>query len=292
MRKLIRDIVLVAIFMTVAGCADANPAKVIEVERSGLAGGRTIVLIPGLASGADVWGATRALLEADYDVRTVQIAGFAGAPTVEVGGSYTDAIAAAIEAELIARPGQSPVLVGHSMGGFVSLKVALAQPEMIDELVVVDSLPFLAGLLMPGVTPELAAAQAPAMAAEMAALPRETFDAQQAAGLGRLVKTQDYLSVLKTWGVNSDQKTVSKVMGEILGADLRAQLAGLETETLVMVPWDAAIGVPREVVESVYKDQYEAAPNADIQVFEDSFHFIMIDQADAFHASLIAALKD
>lgn len=292
MRKLIKETALMALVGSITGFANADPARLVEIERTGLAGGRTVVLIPGLASSADVWQETRHLLEADYDVRTVQVAGFAGAPKVEVTGNYTDAIAVAIEEDLTAHPGKLPVLVGHSMGGFVSLKVALAAPDLIDELVIVDSLPFLAGLFMPGATPEMAAMQAPVMAAQMAAMPREAFDAQQAAGFGRLVKTRDFISVLNDWSSQSDQLVVSKVMGELLGTDLRADLTGLETETLVMVPWDELMDVPSEMIEGLYRDQYKAGANTRLEMVDESFHFIMIDQPRRFQNILLNAIED
>ncbi|MEO9971638.1 MAG: alpha/beta hydrolase [Hyphomonadaceae bacterium] len=270
----------------------AAEGSMITVTRSGNRSGRTVVLIPGLASSAQVWDATRPSLETDYDVRTVQVAGFAGADVSAVDGLYTDAIAAALVAELQETPANQAVLVGHSMGGFVSMKAALAAPDLVDELVIVDSVPFLSGLFFPGATPESAAAQAPAMAAQMAGMPREAFDAQQRAGLGRLVKTAASIPTLAAWGETSDQSVVSAITGEVLAADLRADIAAMQAETLVLVPHDAAMGVSRDQAEQTYQTQYQAAPNVGIQVIDNSFHFIMIDQRDAFHTSLLAALAD
>lgn len=274
--------------------ADVSAAEgnMISVTRSGNPSGRTVVLIPGLASSAQVWDATRPSLETDYDVRTVQVAGFAGADMSAVDGLYTDAIAAALVAELQETPANQAALVGHSMGGFVSLKAALAAPELVDELVIVDSVPFLAGLFFSGATPEFAAAQAPAMAAQMAGMSRDNFDAQQRAGLGQLVKTATSIPTLAAWGETSDQALVSAITGEVLAADLRADIAALQAETVVLVPHDAAMGISREQAEQTYQAQYQAAENVSIQVIDNSFHFIMIDQRDAFHVSLLEALVD
>ena len=272
--------------------AEDTVSKIIEVTQTGNGEGRTVVLIPGLASSASVWDDTRVVLEADYDVRTVQVAGFAGAGAVDIEGSYTDAIADALIVELGEVPGRDVVLVGHSMGGFVSMKTALGAPELIDELVIVDSLPFLAGLFNPGATPELAAAQGPAMAAQMAAMPREAFDAQQKFGLSRLVKTQDYLPTLEAWGKASDQATVAKVTGELIAADLRPALENLQQDTLMLMPWDAAMGIPETQVRDIYEAQYTAAPNTRVETIKDSFHFIMVDQKEAFLESLTSALED
>jgi len=249
--------------------AAERASAIIKVTRSGNPDGRTVFLVPGLASSAEVWVDTEVHLAADYDIRTVQVAGFAGADPVSVDGLYTDGIAEAL-----------------------SLKAALKAPELIDELVIVDSVPFLAGLFFPGATPESAAAQAPVMAAQMAAMPREAFDAQQKQGLVRLTNTPDFLPTLEDWGRASDQGVVAAITGEMLAADLRADLAALDTEALILVPYDEAMGRTLAQVRSVYEAQYAAAPNAEIAMIEDSLHFIMIDQPEAFHTRLQAALAD
>ena len=283
--------VFFAISTNMSADETAEPS-LIHVTKTGQAAARTVVLIPGLASSAEVWDETRAALEGGYDLRIIQVAGFAGAAPVEVEGNYTDAIAAAILEELRDRPGKDTVLLGHSLGGFVAMKTALSGPDLIDELVIVDSVPFLAGLFNPGATPELAAAQGPAMAAQMAAMPREAFDAQQKFGLSRLVKTQDYLPTLEAWGKASDQATVAKAMGELIAADLRADLSALSQDTFVMMPWDAAMGIPETQVRDIYEAQYAAAPNTRVETIKDSFHFIMVDQKEAFLESLTSALED
>jgi len=271
----------------------AEPAPaIIKVTRSGNPDGRTVFLVPGLASSAKVWAGTETHLAADYDVRTVQVAGFAGADPVSVDRLYTDGVADALVDELQAHSTKDAVLVGHSMGGFVSLKAALKAPELVDELVIVDSVPFLAGLFFPGATPESAAAQAPVMAAQMAAMPRAAFDTQQKQGLVRLTNTPDFLPTLEDWGRVSDQGVVAAITGEMLAADLRADLAALDTEALIMVPYDEVMGGTLGQVRSVYEAQYAAAPNTQIAMIEDSLHFIMIDQPEAFYTRLQAALAD
>ena len=285
----------------VPSATEAKPATTVEapiandivaITRTGNAAGRTVVLIPGLASSAAVWDDTVHALDAEYDLRIVQVAGFAGAAPADSEGQYTDAIAEAIAKSLAEAPGQETVLVGHSLGGFVAMKTALMAPDVVEELIIVDSLPFLAGLFNPAATPELSATQGQFMATQMAALPRETFDAQQAAGVGRLVKTQDYAPTIIEWGKASDQATVAKAMGELIATDMRPALEKLTQETLIMMSWDAAMGAPQEQVLAIYEGQYAAAPNARIETIEGAFHFIMVDQTEVFLARLKAALAD
>jgi len=270
-----------------------SPSKmdIISVSRRGNPNGRTVVLIPGLVSSAEVWRVTANALS-DYDLRIVQVSGFAGAAAYEVDGNYTDGIARSIEAHLGQYPGRETALLGHSMGGFVAIKAALSDNANIDELIIIDSLPFLAEMFMPGATPEQAAQTAPLMAAQMAAMPRDAFDNQQTAGLGRLVKTTSYLKTLEDWGKISDQSTIAAVMGELLATDLRPDLSDLKAEVTVLAAYDKAMGGPISRLENLYKSQYEKAPTYKIHMVEDSFHFIMIDQTDKFISIIKEVLAD
>jgi len=269
----------------------STAADIISVSRQGNPDGRTVVLIPGLASSADVWTDTAAAL-AEYDIRLVQVAGFAGAKSQKVEGKYTDLIAAKLNAHLRETPGNSPVLIGHSMGGFVALKAALGDDSKIEELIIVDSLPFLAEMFMPGTTPEQAAQMAPMMALQMQNMPREAFDVQQAAGLPRMAKTRAYHATLRSWAKASDQTTVAAVMGEMLAADLRPSLSDISAEITVLAAHDKAMGLPVSQIENLYAAQYAGAPKHNIHVVEDSFHFIMVDQPTAFVDAVKEVLTD
>jgi len=264
----------------------------IAVERAGNPDGRTVVLVPGLASSAAVWNDTVAALSPDYDLRIVQVAGFAGAPTVAADGSIVDGIVAALSAHLTDHPGHETLVAGHSMGGFIALNLAKAAPEQVSEVFVVDSLPFIAALFLPGASPQQAASTGLAMAVQLKAMPRDAFDAQQAAAFSRLTLTAEFRSELEAWSLASDQAFVADVLGELMAADFRADMADVEQATTVLVPWDASIPFSVDQVLSLYQEQYAAAPDAQVVVIEGSYHFIMIDQPAAYLAALRDALTD
>lgn len=261
----------------------AETASAITVTRAGNAEGRTVVLIPGLASSADVWDGTVDTLS-DYDLRVVQVAGFAGAEPVE--DISVDKISDDISTYLTETPGKNTVLMGHSLGGFVALKAGLEHADQLDELIIVDSLPYLAGLYMPEATPEQAANMSVQMSKQLASLPRAQFDAQQQAGLARLSNNAQSMPELTEWGQTSDQTTVATMMGELMGTDMRANMADLTLETTVLVPHSEVMGVSKTDLENLYASQYEAAPNVTIKMIDDSFHFIMLDQPDAFYTAV------
>jgi len=263
---------------------------IISIKRSGNPNGRTVVLIAGLASSPEVWASTITKLQ-DVDLRLVNVAGFAGEPRYETENNYTDEIASALNDHLALIPGNDTAIIGHSMGGFVALKAALRDRTAIKTLIIVDSLPFLAGMLMPGTTPEQASITATAMAKQMASMPRKAFDRQQAMGLSRLVKTKTYRANIKEWGLMSDQAIVAQPMGELLSSDLRKELTAIQANIKVIAAHDKAMGMDAEQIKRIYEAQYANAPLHDITVISDSFHFIMIDQEEAFIDAVTIALK-
>ena len=267
----------------------ANPS--IEITRMGNANGRSIVLIPGLASNIAVWDSTVEALQDDYDLRLVQLAGFAGASPVDTQGSRIDLVVKALTEHLSTEPGKDTLFIGHSLGGFLSLKMAIEAEELVNEVIIVDSLPFLAGLFMPGTSPEQAAAFAPQMAARMKTMPRSAFDAQQDASLRVLTKTSSFLPTLQQWSQQSDQAAVADFSSELLGTDLRQELSAIEQKTTVLIAWDQAMPASQDQLTALFEQQYAGLSNAKLKRIDGSFHFIMIDQKDAYLAAIMEALQ-
>ncbi|MEM9724536.1 MAG: alpha/beta hydrolase [Pseudomonadota bacterium] len=289
---LLRVVVAFAVLPGPVALAREGAPPLVTLTKAGAAEGRTVVLIHGLASNAAVWDATRDALAPDYDLRIAQFAGMAGAPAAEIEGAVLERYTAALISALRAEEGRDIVLVGHSMGGAIALKTALAAPDLVDELVIVDAVPFLAALFFPGVQPAAAAVQGEAMTMGMTAQPRAAFLLQQKAGLRRLLKTEAYRPVVEDWLERSDQRTVARAMGALIATDLRSDLSALSQDILVLAPWDPTIGLLKSQVRLLYEAQYAAARSAKVEIVDGAYHFIMIDQPARFLELLRGALSD
>jgi len=145
---------------------------------------------------------------------------------------------------------------------------------------------------MPEATPDQAATMSTQMAEQLAALPRAQFDAQQKAGLPRLSNNPDAMPDLAEWGKTSDQQTVAAMMGELMATDLRDEISKLNVKTTVLVPYSSAMGVSEKDLTKLYSTQYEKAPDVTVKVIPDSFHFIMLDQPEAFYEAVKAELSE
>jgi pimeloyl-ACP methyl ester carboxylesterase len=173
--------VLLAVCFALANGAFAQTPAAFHIDRAGDPDGGAVLFIPGLSSSGEVWAESAAQL-GDYDVHAVTLAGFAGLPPVENPAflpAMRDALIDHIETEEL-----GPVAIaGHSLGGQLALQIAAERPDLVDRVLVVDSVPFFVGLFNPAATPEQAAAFAPMTAAQMANAPREAFLAQSRQGM-------------------------------------------------------------------------------------------------------------
>lgn len=263
----------------------------LHVDRRGVEEARPLVLVPGLMSAGAVWDATAARYDEHFDIHVVTVAGFAGIPPAATGNGVIVPAARALAAYLEDEGLEDAVLVGHSIGGQIVLLAAREAGGRVGHVVAVDSLPFLAGLYMPGATPEQAAARGSSMGAQLAALPADAFLAQARAGYPALAKTAAFHARLAEWAAASDQATAAVAMAESMGGDWRADLADIAAPVTVLMAWDPAMPAPEETLRGLYRAQYAALPRADIRVVRDSFHFIMVDQPAAFHTELDRILE-
>lgn len=230
-----------------------------------------------------------ARLASSYDTHVVSVLGFAGSPAPTEQLSIK-AIVRDLEEYLAGRGLDDVTLVGHSVGGMVAMQTALGS-ERIERLVLVDSLPFTAGLFMPGTTPEMATQSAELLRARMKSMPRDSFVAQQRIGLKNLSAVPSFVETLAHWSGTSDQSAVADVLCDLLAVDLRDDLESIPASIDVIAAWESAMPVGRDAVASMYESQYAGHDDTVVTVVEGARHFIMVDQPAAFQSALLAALQ-
>lgn len=272
---------LIAATSPARAAADAD----LRVARFGEKG-PVVLFIPGLASSGDLWTPWAERLGETHRVVVVTPPGFAGTPPAGWEEGFYERYLPALATLLEGADAKDALIIGHSIGGFTGLRLAKSEPERVGRVLVVDSLPFLAELFLPGATPETAPARAEAMAAGIRAMSDEAYAAQQARTATILTNTPDFAPTIAQWSTASDRATIAAAMAETLAADFRAELGDITQEVLVLVAWDPAMGLPKTRIETLFKNQYEALPNGEVRVVDGARHFLMIDAAEAFDAAL------
>lgn len=85
--------------------------------------GEPLLLIHGLGSSRTVWDLMRPALERDFDAIAVDLPGFGEQPWPQGGTPRMGFLADAVEAELDALGIERPLVVGNSMGGWISIEL-------------------------------------------------------------------------------------------------------------------------------------------------------------------------
>lgn len=254
--------------------------------------GPDVIMIPGLASSAEVWRPEIDKLKARYRVHAIQIAGFAGAPPMANANApilvpLADEIAAYIRANRLERP----ALIGHSMGGLLGLMIVDRNPDLVGKLMIVDALPFYGMLFGPQATAESVAPQAAQMRDRVIAGTQAEFAASEPAVMARLVRSKGPATEAAVAAAQaSDRTVVARAMYEVMTTDMRPRLAGVKTNTVVLYAFDAAVGFPQAAVDGLYQGGYAQVPNKRLVRIDDTYHFIQIDQPEAFDREVQAFL--
>ncbi len=256
--------------------------------------GRPMILIPGLMSSGDTWKSTVARYQDRFRCHVLTLAGFAGVAPIK------DPLLATVRRELVdyirAQQLDRPVIVGHSLGGTLALALAADHPELTGPLVIVDSLPFLAGAQMQAKTLDEAKAGIAAMRTYMTMQTPEQFQAYIKAGTATefMVTTPADHDTIKQWGLGSDQRTVADSMADLMSMDLRMDVATITVPTLVLGTWAGlhaqlkkyGIALSRADVVATFEEQFAKLPKLHFAIADSARHFIMFDDSQWFFAEL------
>lgn len=282
----------VALALAAIGVA---PAQAFEPTRFSVVvegEGPDVILIPGLASGRDVWAEEAGRLRDHYRLHLVQLAGFAGEPIgVEVEGEVIAPAVAELHRYIEENGLGDPAVVGHSLGGLMTLMLARDHANDVGRIVVVDALPFYSVLMNPAATAETIAPIAASVRDGLIAMTPEAFEAQQTAGVASLVRTAERRDEVLAWSLASDRSVLARAMYEDLTTDMRADVASIEGPLLAIYAYAPEMG-PQAVVDGLYETAYAAAANGGVRRIDGGFHFIMLDQPEAFHEALSGFLAD
>ena len=260
----------------------------VTIEREGE--GRPIFFVPGLSSSPAVFD--NAVKNVEGDISKVQIAGFAGTPPskTKTTGAVVQPVADGLSEFIDTNDLRNVALVGHSLGGVVSL-LAASQNDRVTDVLIIDAVPFLPALFNPRATPESAAASRSALRAQMDATADSQYLAIARQGLARQAISEEARAYVYADVERSDLATVKTAFVELMTTDYSAVLSTISANITVLVPFDPTIGFQKEAVSSIYAAQYAGHPNVNIRMIEGSRHFIMLDAPEAFASQLSSFLE-
>lgn len=285
-------VTLLVVLHPAAGHAQAAPTvhqhtatQLDHVSITSVGNGPAIFLIPGLSSPRAVWDGFVPDLARTHRVYVVQVNGFGGdAPGGNLAAGILDGIVADLDGFVVKNRIAAPKIVGHSMGGLVALMWAKAHPTHVSAAMIVDSLPFVGEIFVPGATVAMLAPQAAAIRDRMVASYGKPDVAGAEATANGLALKPDSRAKVKAWALAADPRVTGQALYEDMSTDLRPDIAQITTPLTIVYPWNQ--GLPKERVDALYRGAYGKAAKVEFVDIGDAAHFVMLDQPAAFAAAL------
>jgi N-formylmaleamate deformylase len=257
----------------IAHAGNPQPAFAARIEGRGPA----MILIPGFVSSGAVWDDVVAHYKTRFTCHVLTLPGFAGQPAVAapILSRVRDEIIEYIRRQQLSRP----VLVGHSLGGFLALWVGARAPELVGPIVSVDGVPFLAALANPTATVESIRPQAEQMRQLYASLSREQLGMQSRMAFAAMMSDPTKIETATRWAAASDPHAASATIGELLTTDLREDVAAIRTPVLLVPALKTFASMPggEDHARDAYAAQMKRVPTHEIVPATSALHFIMFD---------------
>jgi pimeloyl-ACP methyl ester carboxylesterase len=274
------------LFMSSCAAALSTPTA-FTVEVTGR--GKPVILIPGLASSGEVWKGTVAHFCERRECHVLTLAGFAGVPAID--SPLLPAVEKGLAEYIDAKHLDRPVVVGHSLGGFLALKLAADYPDKVGRLVIVDSLPALGATQVPDITPEQLKTMADRMRDSMLKQDPSTLAESQRRVVASMVTSPEDRERVYAWGMKSDRPAVLNAMHDLMASDIRNDLERIKAPTLVLGSWIAYKEyAPRSAIEATYTGQYRKLAGVKIELSDSGRHFIMYDDPEWMYQRMDAFL--
>ena len=270
--------------------ADRTAIQLSHISIEILGKGAPVILIPGLSSPRQTYEGLAQSLAATHRVYLVQVNGFGGDDArANTGPGVLDGVVADLH-DTVARNGMSGVaVIGHSLGGLVGLMLARAHPGDVGRLMVVDTLPYIGDIFVPGAQVAQVEPRARTMRDAIVAQYGHPANVAGAAAMAATMALhEESRRLVAGWIVRADPRVTGEALYEDMTTDLRPQMASISLPITLVYPFGGEM--PRDKANAFYKAEYAGAPDVTFVPVEASGHFVMLDQPGAFEKAVIAFL--
>jgi pimeloyl-ACP methyl ester carboxylesterase len=266
---------------------EAGALQVEQISNKGPA----LIFIPGLACGPWTWAQTAARLEGKYSIYLLTLPGFEGRKPVP--GATLESLSRDLATLIATRKIDKPVLIGHSLGGTLSLSFAAQHSELIAGVIAVDGLP-----VFPG-TESMTGDRSPLAARARAQLAGQTpaqFAEYQRTYMKQVGSIDEAIaSSIAERSSLSDVGATAEFAAQLLLLDLRPQLPAIKVPVVEISPFHAPDFAPIHVDEAGKTGYYRALlagiSQLEVVSISPARHFVMLDQPEKFAAALDRALE-
>jgi len=266
-----KSILIIAFILLVSKSVFSQTAFQVEVKGKGA----PVLLFPGFGCTGEVWNETVAEISKNYECHIFTFAGFGNVPPIEE--PWLSAINEQVISYVKTKKLKNAILIGHSLGGTLSLWLAAEETDLFKKLILVDALPASAALMIPNYKGEAIPYDNP-QSKMMLAMDQNAFNAMNSQMTSYMCLNKEKQKTINDWMNIADRKTYVYGYIDMLNLDLRKEISKIKIPVVIL----AATNPDLNTVQNTYKVQYENLPSAKIYYASKSAHFVMYDQPEWF----------
>ena len=169
-------------------------------------------------------------------------------------------------------------IVGHSMGGNLAVDLASAVPDKVSRVILVDAIPCMRELMMPGVSASQIQYESP-YNQQVLDMNEEAFEQMATMMAQNMTASPEKIDLLKSWIIKSDRETYVYGYTDLLKLDLRESLKAITAPVLIL----GASFPDKEIVMRNFSEQYHNLSDKTILIAPESKHFVMFDAPEWYY---------
>ena len=302
MRKIVFTLVAIAMAWTSPHAASAAVAQrevapsatfesgILRVERFGKPGTRALVFVPGLFCGSWEWNAQINALSKGYDVLVVTLPGMDGRSMI-AGDDLMARAAQSLHGLIAMQRLNSPILIGHSLGGTLSVYFAERYPRDVTGIVTVEG-----GFPVAPTQNQRDAAVAQSIAPYQHISQSEVGGVIRATTLQYTIASKADVVAVEKLASRSDRAAIVAWLRAALTLDLTPGLSKIVAPFTVIIPFDPTIDpytgyATAEKKRAAYVRWAAHAPRSKVILIEPARHFVMFDRPEEFERALESAIS-
>jgi pimeloyl-ACP methyl ester carboxylesterase len=250
--------------------------------------GQDVVFIHGLAASPHCWEQAVELLGPGVRCHFIHIRGFAGeAPSPDrKQGDFLKPLADELAVYLRLHTRGDAAIVGHSMGGLVTLILARDHPELVGRAMVLDVPAYFSVLINPFASNGAMASFAEATRRRYVENDQAAFESHLRSAAQKLATDPVTVERIIHWGIASDRQMTADVMAEVMTTDLRPDLAKITAPVEVLYAWDRSGPATRAGLDQIYASSYSGLAHQRRLRIDNSRHYIMFDQPEVLYRAV------
>jgi pimeloyl-ACP methyl ester carboxylesterase len=277
-----KTLILIFLFVLHIGSATLFSQTSFEVIVKGE--GNPVLLLPGFGCTGQIWDETVAQISKNHKCYIFTFAGFGHVKPIET--PWFSTIKSDLEKYIKENNLSKSTLLGHSIGGTLSLWLAADNTEWFEKIIVVDALPASVALMIPNYKGEKILYDNP-QSKSMLNMAEADFQSMNVKSVTYMCNNKEKQKLIVEMINKSDRKTYVYGYIDMLNLDLRPEIAKIKKPVTIL----AATNPSLEIVKKTYNDQYKNLPTVKILYAENSAHFVMFDQPEWFLNQVNQILK-